>query len=71
MTPAPAGTTEARLRVLERDQAVHEAVCAERYKGITLRLNIVMAALLLLLGAAASGNPVVAALRAVMGGETP
>jgi hypothetical protein len=57
-----------RLRKLERDVAVHEAVCAERYKGIMLRLNVVMALLLTLVGAAAMGNPVVAAVRQILGG---
>jgi hypothetical protein len=58
---------EKRMRTVEQSQAVHEAVCAERYRGITLRLNVTMALLLAMLGAAAAGNPVVAALTKLLG----
>lgn len=59
---------EERLRKVEMAWAVHEAVCAERYRGITLRLNVVMGLLMALVGAAAAGNPVIAAMRQILGG---
>jgi hypothetical protein len=59
---------EQRVRTMERTQAVHEAVCAERYKGITLRLNLLLGLLVALVGAAAAGNPVIAAITRIAGG---
>jgi len=58
---------EDRLRLVERATAVHEAVCAERYKGITLRLNVLMGLLFILLGAAATGNPLIALIQRALG----
>lgn len=58
--------TESRVNRLERDTAVHEAVCAERYRGITVRLNVVMAALGMILTAIAAGDPLVGFLRALV-----
>ena len=58
---------DSRLREVEQAQAVHEAVCAERYKAINLRLNILMAGMAILLAGAVAGNPVLTALRAAMG----
>ena len=60
---------EKRMREVERAQAVHEAVCAQRYAGITLRLNVLMGLLLALLAAGASGNPVLAAMSRLFGGH--
>lgn len=59
---------EQRVRTMERTQAVHEAVCAERYKGITVRLNVLLGLLLALVGAAAAGNPLVEAITRIAGG---
>jgi hypothetical protein len=56
-----------RLRTVEQSQAVHEAVCAERYKAINLRLNIIMVGLSILLVGAVAGNPALTALRAILG----
>lgn len=58
--------TEARLRVVETAQAVHEAVCAERHKGITMRLNVVLAGIGVLLAALAGGAPLVQFFRALL-----
>jgi len=56
-----------RVRDVETAWKVHEAVCAERYKGITLRLNVTMGLLGLLLTAVVGGNPVLAALARMVG----
>lgn len=57
-----------RLRKVERDQAVHEAICAGRYQSINLRLNVLLMLMLALLGAAAAGNPVLTAIRGAFAG---
>ncbi|MBS7812336.1 hypothetical protein [Roseococcus pinisoli] len=65
-----------RIRELEQSDsalrlatAVHEAVCAERYRGITWRLNILVALFVATLGAAAAGNPVMQALSRIFTGS--
>jgi hypothetical protein len=58
---------EPRVRATELTQAVHEATCAERYKAINLRLNIIMAGLGIVLAAIAAGDPLVGLLRAMAG----
>lgn len=59
---------EARVRTVEADQRVHEAICAERYKGIANRLNIIMAGIGIILAAIAAGDPLVAFLKKLSGG---
>lgn len=59
---------EDRVRVVEQKQLVHEAVCAERYKGIANRLNVIMAGIFLLLSAVAAGDPLVAIVKKALGG---
>lgn len=59
---------ERRLRTVENRADVHEAICAERYKGIALRLNIVMGGIGILLTAVAAGDPLVAVVRKIWGG---
>ena len=56
---------EERLRKVEQAQAVHDAVCAERYKAILVGQGwtnkLVMFAnslLIIFLGVAAAGNPI-------------
>lgn len=55
-----------RVREVETAVRVHEAVCAERYKQINLRLNIIMAGIGIILTAVAAGDPLVGVLRAVL-----
>jgi len=57
------------MRDVERAQAVHEAVCAQRYGAITTRLNVLLGLLGALLAAGAAGNPVLAALARLFGGH--
>ncbi len=59
---------EDRMRTVEQRQLVHEAVCAERYKGIALRLNVIMCGIGLLLTAVAAGDPLVGVIKKMMGG---
>lgn len=59
---------EARVRVVEADQRVHEAVCAERYKGIAVRLNVILAGMGIILTAIAAGDPLVGVIRKIIGG---
>lgn len=64
----PEDALEARVRAIEIDQSVHEATCAERYKGIALRLNVIMAGIGILLTAVAAGDPLVGVLKKLLGG---
>lgn len=59
---------EARVAQLERQFAVHEAICGERYKSINFKLNITVAGLGIILTAISAGDPLVAFLRRVVGG---
>jgi hypothetical protein len=59
---------EARVATLERQFAVHEAICGERYKSINFKLNITVAGLGIILTAISAGDPLVAFLRRVVGG---
>lgn len=59
---------EARVATLERQFAVHEAVCGERYRSINFKLNIALAGIGIILTAISSGDPLVAFLRRMMGG---
>ena len=58
---------EARMALLERQYAVHEAVCSERYKAINFKLNIVVAGIGIILTAISAGDPLVAFLRRLIG----
>lgn len=58
---------EARVALLERQVAVHEAVCGERYKAINFKLNIVVAGVGIILTAISAGDPLVAFLRRLAG----
>ena len=55
-----------RVREVEAAQRVHEAVCAERYKAINLRLNVIMSGVGIIITAIAAGDPLVSLLRALM-----
>lgn len=61
------GDLEPRIRDVEMSTRVHEAVCAERYKAINLRLNVIMAGLGIVLAAIAAGDPLVGLLRSMAG----
>ena len=54
---------EARIALLERQVAVHEAVCGERYKAINYKLNIAIAGIGIILTAISAGDPLIAFLR--------
>lgn len=56
------------MRIVESRHDVHEAICAERAKGITLRLNVIMVGIGILLTAVAAGDPLVGLLKKMMGG---
>ena len=57
------------MRVVEARAEVHEAICAERYKGLLLRLNIIMFGIGVILTAIAAGDPLVGlARRLLIGG---
>jgi hypothetical protein len=58
---------EARMALLERQYAVHEAVCTERYRSINFKLNIVVAGIGIILTAISAGDPLVAFLRRLIG----
>ena len=58
---------EMRIATLEKNVAVHEAVCAERYKGINTKLNIVLAGIGIILTAVSAGDPLVMFLRRIFG----
>lgn len=59
---------EARVAALERQFAVHEAVCGERYKAINFKLNVVVGGIGIILAAISAGDPLVAFLRRLAGG---
>ena len=59
---------EARVATLERQFAVHEAVCGERYRSINFKLNIALAGIGIILTAISAGDPLVAFLRRMAGG---
>jgi hypothetical protein len=59
---------EARVATLERQFAVHEAVCGERYRSINFKLNIALAGIGIILTAISAGDPLVAFLRRMVGG---
>lgn len=66
---APPDAWDGRLRTVETKQEVHEAICAERYKGIALRLNVILAGIGIILTAIAAGDPLVGLIRrACLGG---
>lgn len=52
-----------RMRRVETDQAIWE----ERWKSISMRLNIIFTLLVMLLGVAAAGNPIVELVRRISG----
>lgn len=60
---------EARLSAVERGHAVHEAVCAERYKGINFKLNVILIGVGIILTAIAMGDPLILFLRGVLAGR--
>lgn len=59
---------EGRVATLEKQFAVHEAVCGERYKSINFKLNVTVAGIGIILTAISAGDPLVAFLRRVVGG---
>lgn len=59
---------EQRIATLERNVAVHEAVCAERYKGINVKLNVVLCGIGIILTAVSAGDPLLLFLRRMIGG---
>lgn len=70
---------EIRMRVIESRTDVHEAVCAERYKGLAaqndalrrdlgLRLNIAIGGIGIILTAIAAGDPLVNLIKKMAGG---
>ena len=59
---------EARVGRIERDFAVHEAVCGERYKSINFKLNIVCCGIGIILTAVSAGDPLLLFLRRMLGG---
>jgi hypothetical protein len=59
---------EARVAALEKQVAVHEAICGERYKSINFKLNITVGGIGIILTAISAGDPLVAFLRRVVGG---
>ena len=59
---------DARVATLERQVAVHEAVCGERYKAINFKLNVVIGGVAIILTAISAGDPLVAFLRRAVGG---
>ncbi len=64
---APAGPLEVRVTDVEMKVAVHEAVCAERYKALNVKLNAILGLMVIILVALAGGHPVAAAIRAAFG----
>jgi hypothetical protein len=58
---------EIRVSTLERQFAVHEAICGERYKAINFKLNITVTGLVIILTAISAGDPLVAFLRRALG----
>lgn len=59
---------ESRIAAVEKEFAVHHAVCLERYKSINFKLNVVVAGIGIILTAISAGDPLVAFLRRVVGG---
>lgn len=57
-----------RMRVVEQRVAVHEAVCSERYKALTVRLNIAIALLLVVVTALAADNAIMSGIKRISGG---
>lgn len=58
---------EARVSKLELSQAVHEAICGERYRQINYKLNVAIAGIGIILTAISAGDPLIAFLRRVFG----
>ncbi len=58
---------EARVAALEKQVAVHEAVCGERYRAINFKLNVVVGGIGIILTAVSAGDPFVHFLRRVFG----
>ncbi len=48
---------EARVALLEKQMAVHEAVCGERYKAINFKLNVTVGGIGIILAAISAGDP--------------
>lgn len=61
MPPSP---IELRVADMERKIAVHEAVCAERYKAVAVRMNTILAIQGLIVIMLAGGSPVASAIQA-------
>lgn len=53
---------------MEQKQAVHEAVCAERYKALNLKFAVIMSIQGVILLMLAGGSPVAAAIRHALSG---
>jgi len=51
-----------RLRMVEIAQSTHEGICAERYRGINVRLNFLIYLMMGIIVAAAAGNRVISFL---------
>lgn len=58
---------ETRVADVEQKIAVHEAVCAERYKAMNMKLAAILGVQGIILVALAGGSPVAAAIRAAFG----
>lgn len=58
---------EARVAKIELSQAVHEAICGERYRLINFKLNVAIAGIGIILTAISAGDPLVAFMRRIFG----
>lgn len=58
---------EQRIATIERQAAVHEAICGERYKAINFKLNVTVAGIGIILAAISAGDPLVVFLRRIFG----
>jgi len=62
------GVDEERVGRIEKDFAVHKAVCSERYKSINFKLNVVVCGIGIILTAVSAGDPLLLFLRQILGG---
>lgn len=67
MPPPAASSLGPRLSEVEQKLAVHEAVCAERYKALDLKLMVILGVQGAILVMLAGGTPVANAIRSVFG----
>lgn len=64
----PGNSFGPRLSDVEQKMAVHEAVCAERYKALDLKILLILTVQGVIIAILLGGSPVAAAIRRVFGG---